>query len=68
MKKKIFEEWKSLSLAELESKLRETRQKLFELKFQHQVSPLKNPLEIRNLRRNIARLLTLIKMKKEAKL
>jgi len=67
MKKKIWQEWKNLSIAELQNQLAETKQKLFELKFRHRVSPVKNPLEIRNLRRNIARLLTLIKEKKGAK-
>jgi large subunit ribosomal protein L29 len=54
---------KELTEDELKSKLLETREKLFKLKFGHKTTPLKNPLEIRVLRRQIARILTIVKEK-----
>jgi len=53
-------ELRKLSAIELEAKLRETREKLFRIRFRHHGSPLKNPLEIRNLRRDIARTFTIM--------
>lgn len=62
MKAKIWQEMQSLSMAELEVKLSEEQEKLFRLKFRHASTPLKNPLEIRGVRRIIARLKSLKKM------
>ena len=45
-----------LDLKGLEEKVIELKQKLFELKMSSYVSELENPLQIRNLRRVIARL------------
>lgn len=56
---------RALSLMEIEAKLNETRTRLFQEKFRHQSTPLKNPLEIRNLRREIARITTIIKEMKQ---
>lgn len=50
-----------MSEPELEAKLRESEEKLFRLKFKHSTTPLKNGLEIRSLRRGIARYKTLLK-------
>lgn len=50
---------RELSEHELTAKLTESKEKLFHLKFGHKTTPLKNPLEIRALRRQIARILTL---------
>ncbi|HBU69791.1 MAG TPA: 50S ribosomal protein L29 [Elusimicrobia bacterium] len=61
MKAKIWQEMKNLSATELEAKLRESEEKLFRLKFKHTTTPLKNPLEIRSLRKVVAKLKTLIK-------
>ena len=49
------------SEAELRAELAQTREKLFRLKFKHAVSPVKNPLEMRNLRRHAARLATWVR-------
>jgi large subunit ribosomal protein L29 len=51
---------KNLSLAELSSKIIEIQNKLFKIRFQNAVSPVKNPLEIRELRKDVARLKTLL--------
>ena len=52
---------KELTMDELSSRFEESKEKLFHLKFGHKTTPLKNPLEIRYLRRQIARILTIIK-------
>ncbi len=61
MKAKIWQEMKSLSMAELDARLRDEQEKYFRLKFRHASTPLKNPMEIRNVRRLIARLKALKK-------
>lgn len=47
-----------LSDQELIEKIKMEKNKLVKLKLQHAISPLPNPMEIRNTRRTIARLLT----------
>ena len=54
----------NLSVEELNSKLIEFKNKLFELKMNHSVTPLENPLQIRYLRRDVARIATAISNKK----
>lgn len=51
---------RELSVAELEQNLNQTRQKLLQLKFKNASGQLKNPLEIRLLRRDIARIRTIL--------
>ncbi|MFA5778714.1 MAG: 50S ribosomal protein L29 [Elusimicrobiota bacterium] len=54
---------RELTSDELKSRFEESKEKLFHLKFGHKTTPLKNPLEIRYLRRQIARILTIVKEK-----
>ena len=54
----------NLSVEELNSKLIEFKNKLFELKMNHSVTPLENPLQIRYLRRDVARIATAISERK----
>ncbi|MDI6839341.1 MAG: 50S ribosomal protein L29 [bacterium] len=49
---------------ELDSKLHELREELFSLRFKHKTQSISNPLKLRTLRRDIARVLT-IKHEKE---
>lgn len=63
MKAKTWQEIKSLSNTEMEAKLRAAEEQLFRLKFRHSSTPLKNPLELRSLRRQIAQFKTLLKEK-----
>lgn len=63
MKSKVWQEIKSMSVQELQSKLRESEEKLFRIRFKHTTTPLKNGLEIRLLKRNIARFKTLLNEK-----
>ena len=62
MKKK---EIKILTIEDLNDKLQEFEQKLFDLKMNHAVSPIENPLSIKAVRRTIARINTEISIKKE---
>ncbi len=47
-----------LSTAELQEKLGETKKSYGDLKLAHAISPLENPIQLRNVRRNVARLAT----------
>ena len=67
MKAKDKETTKTRSLTELQTELRQAQEKKFKLQFKHQVTPLGNPLELRALRRQIARLKTWINQKQESK-
>jgi len=49
-----------LSKKDLQDKLVENQKKLEELKMTHSISPLENPLEIKRLRRTVARIKTTI--------
>jgi large subunit ribosomal protein L29 len=54
-------ELRTLTREELEQRLREAREELFNLKFQHKTGQLGNPLRIREVRKDIARLTTVLK-------
>ena len=47
-----------LSDSDLNNKITDMQIQLSNLKFNHKVSPVENPLRIKVLRRNVARLLT----------
>lgn len=51
-------EVRELSVAELQEKLGETRKAYADLKMAHAVSPLENPIQLRAVRRSIARIAT----------
>jgi len=57
-------ELRKLTLQELEKKLDEAKMELLKLRFQQKISGLDNPMAIRKLRRDIARILTVIREKK----
>jgi large subunit ribosomal protein L29 len=48
---------------DLKARIREDELRLKKLQFSHAISPLENPMTIRNLRRDIARLKTELKKK-----
>ena len=50
---------------DLKARLEEDKQRLKKLKFAHVISPLENPMTIRGLRREIARLKTELKNKQQ---
>ena len=55
MKKESLRE---LSVADLNERLEQTREQLVKMRLNHAVSPLENPNQIRETRKNIARYLT----------
>jgi large subunit ribosomal protein L29 len=57
MKKKGLE-LKDLSVVELKDKLQEERSALTKLRFNHTVSPIESPMQLRAKRKDVARILT----------
>ena len=51
-------EIKELSTAELQEKLSEMKKSFTDLKMTHAISPLENPIQLRSIRRSVARLAT----------
>lgn len=67
MKQKNWQEIKNMSQVELTAKLSDLEEKLFRLKFRNATSPVKNALEIRENRKMIARVKTLLAEQKKGK-
>ena len=63
---KYFEELKNKSVAELNEELVAAKKELFNLRFQNATSQLDNTARIKDVRRNIARIQTVIAEKSEA--
>jgi large subunit ribosomal protein L29 len=57
MKKKGLE-LKDLTVQELQDKLQDERGALTKLRFNHTVSPVENPMQLRSKRKDVARILT----------
>ncbi|HDM76258.1 MAG TPA: 50S ribosomal protein L29 [Deltaproteobacteria bacterium] len=57
-------ELRDMSLEELEAKLKEFSEALFNLKFQHATGQLDNTAQLKKTRRDIARVKTIINEKK----
>lgn len=64
MKQQVIKE---LSTAELQERLIEERKQYLKLKMNHAVSPLENPMKIKDYQRTIARMLTELKNRKDIK-
>ena len=60
-------EVRAMNKAELEKKLSELKAELFNLRFQHVTGQLENPVKMRELKRDIARVKTIIREKELAK-
>ena len=56
-------ELKELTVAELEAKFKELKSELFHLRFQHAINQLDNPQKIVEVKRNIARVMTVLSEK-----
>ena len=54
---------KEMSDADIKARIREDELRLKKLEFAHAISPLENPMSIRSLRKDIARLKTELKKK-----
>ncbi|REA62142.1 50S ribosomal protein L29 [Dyadobacter luteus] len=57
-------EVKDLSKDQLNEQIAQERERLLRLKFAHAISPIENPLRIRASRKEVARLLTELSVKK----
>ena len=59
-------ELRSMSVEALENKLKELKAELFNLRFQHAINQLDNPHKMTDVKRDIARVMTVLQeMKKE---
>ena len=54
---------RELNLAELQTELEFNKQELFNLRFQHVTGQLENPVKMREIKRQIARIKTVIREK-----
>ena len=54
---------KDMNFQDLQAKIQEDQLRLKKLEFAHAISPLENPMNIRALRRDIARIKTQLKKK-----
>ncbi|GAB3431937.1 50S ribosomal protein L29 [Niabella aquatica] len=62
-KKEFLDSIKGLSAEDLKVQLEQSKQRLKKLEFAHAITPLENPMSIRSLRQDIARIQTLISQK-----
>jgi len=60
MKAKELREVKELSVNELETKLKDLKAELFNLRFQHATNQLDNPLRLAAVKKDIARVKTIL--------
>jgi large subunit ribosomal protein L29 len=60
-------ELRDLTEEELKSKEEETKDQLFKLKFQHALGQLENAMKLQNLKKDIARIKTILREKSEGK-
>jgi large subunit ribosomal protein L29 len=58
---------KDLNEADLKAKIQEDELRLKKLEFAHAISPLENPMSIRDLRKDVARLKTALAQRVAAK-
>ena len=63
MKAKEIKEVRGLSLEKLQEKLQELKKDLFMLRMQHATNQLDNPLQIAAVKKDIARIKTIIREK-----
>ena len=57
---------RKMSAEELDAKLKELKSELFNLRFQHAINQLENPHRIADVKKDIARVMTIIGEKKSA--
>ena len=56
-------ELRELTVAELEAKFKELKSELFNLRFQHAINQLDNPHKIVDVKKDIARVMTVLRQK-----
>ena len=52
---------RNMTAAELETKLQELKKELFNLRFQHAVNQLENPMRLKVVKKDIARIKTVLR-------
>ena len=57
------QELRQLSAEQLNEKLKELKHELFNLRFQHAINQLDNPMRIHSVKKDIARVMTIIREK-----
>ena len=57
---------RKMSAEELETKLKELKSELFNLRFQHAINQLENPHKIADVKKDIARVMTILRETKNA--
>lgn len=59
-------ELREMTVAELEAKCKELKSELFRLRFQHAINQLDNPHKIVDVKKDIARVMTVLRQKETA--
>ena len=60
MKNTIVKDLRAMSVEELNAKLKELKEELFTLRFQHAINQLDNPQKMVEVKKNIARVMTIL--------
>ena len=60
MKNNIVKDLRAMNVEELNAKLKELKSELFNLRFQHAVNQLENPHKIADVKKDIARVMTIL--------
>ena len=61
--KEMTKELRAMSAEELNAKLKDLKEELFNLRFQHAINQLDNPQKMVEVKRNIARVMTILSEK-----
>ena len=63
MKNSIVKDLRAMNVEQLNAKLKELKEELFTLRFQHAINQLDNPQRIVEVKKNIARVMTILSEK-----
>ena len=63
MKNTIVKDLRAMNVEELNAKLKELKEELFTLRFQHAINQLDNPQKMVEVKKNIARVMTILSEK-----
>ena len=63
MKNSIVKDLRAMNVEELNAKLKELKEELFTLRFQHAINQLDNPQKMVEVKKNIARVMTILSEK-----
>ena len=63
MKNTIVKDLRAMNVEQLNAKLKELKEELFTLRFQHAINQLENPQKMVEVKKNIARVMTILSEK-----